>query len=149
MAFKVICVDHVGVAVKDLATTKKQFTEYLGMHESQPDETVEDQHVTTSFFKPSAQTEACELEFLGSTTPDGPIARYITKNGGHNGFQHVALRVDNIEQAISDLMAKNIPMIDKKWRVGAGGCHIAFMHPKATGLLVELTERPGGPSFKK
>lgn len=149
MAFKVICVDHVGVAVKDLAETKKQFTEFLGMHESQPDETVEDQHVTTSFFKPSAQTEACELEFLGSTTPDGPIARYIAKNGGHNGFQHVALRVDNIENAINEMMANGVPMIDKKWRVGAGGCHIAFMHPKATGLLIEITERPGGPSFNK
>jgi methylmalonyl-CoA/ethylmalonyl-CoA epimerase len=37
--------------------------------------------------------------------------------------------------------------LDKKFRIGAGGCHIAFMHPKVTGLLLELTERPGGPSF--
>ena len=128
MAFKVLCVDHVGVAVKDLQLIKQQMKDILGLDPSLPDETVEEQHVTTSFFKPSAQTEACELEFLGSTTPDGPIARFIEKaNGGKNGFQHVALRVDDIE---------------------AGGCHIAFLHPKATGLLLELTERPGGPSFK-
>lgn len=149
MAFKVVCVDHVGVAVSDLQAIKDQMKNILGMDPSLPDETVEDQHVTTSFFKPSAQTEACELEFLGSTTPDGPIARYIAKNGGKNGFQHVALRVDDIESALADLQAKEVPLIDKKWRVGAGGCHIAFLHPKATGLLLELTERAGGPSFKE
>lgn len=77
MAFKVLCVDHVGVAVKDLALIKQQMKDILGLDPSLPDETVEDQHVTTSFFKPSPQTEACELEFLGSTTPDGPIARFI------------------------------------------------------------------------
>ena len=96
MAFKVLCVDHVGVAVNDLALIKKQMKDLLNLEPSLPDETVEEQHVTTSFFKPSAQSEACELEFLGSTTPDGPIARYIAKNGGKNGFQHVALRVDNL-----------------------------------------------------
>ena len=67
MAFKVLCVDHVGVAVKDLALIKQQMKDILGLDPSLPDETVEDQHVTTSFFKPSPQTEACELEFLGST----------------------------------------------------------------------------------
>ena len=83
MAFKVLCVDHVGVAVKDLALIKQQMKDILGLDPSLPDETVEEQHVTTSFFKPSAQTEACELEFLGSTTPDCPSARFIEKaNGG-------------------------------------------------------------------
>ena len=148
MSWKILCVDHVGVAVIDLQATKKMATEVLGMQTSMPDETVEDQHVTTSFFKPSAQSEACELEFLGSTTPDGPIARYIAKNGGHNGYQHVALRVNDIKAALDDLQAKGVRVIDKQWRVGAGGCHIAFLHPKATtGLLIELTERQGGPSF--
>ncbi|MDU7217225.1 MAG: methylmalonyl-CoA epimerase, partial [Dialister sp.] len=67
------------------------------------------------------------------------------KNGGKNGFQHVALRVDNIVEALAALPDE--AKLDKKFRIGAGGCHIAFMHPKATGLLLELTERPGGPSF--
>lgn len=148
MSWKILCVDHVGVAVGDLQAAKKMATEVLGMTPSMPDETVEEQHVTTSFFKPSAQSEACELEFLGSTTPDGPIARAIEKNGGKNLYQHVALRVDDIQAALADLDAKGVRLLDKKFRIGAGGCHIAFMHPKATvGLLIELTERQGGPSF--
>lgn len=147
MAFKVLCVDHVGIAVKDLEGKKQMMKDVLGLDPSMPDETVEDQHVTTSFFKPSAQSEACELEFLGSTTPDGPIARFIDKNSGRDGYQHVALRVDDITAALNDLQEKGVALIDKKWRVGAGGCHIAFLHPKATGVLIELTERQGGPSF--
>ena len=43
------------------------------------------------------------LEFLETTTPDGPIGKFIEKNGGRDGIQHVALRVDNIENAIADL----------------------------------------------
>ena len=66
MAFKVLCVDHVGVAVNDLALIKKLMKDLLNLEPSLPDETVEELHVTTSFFKPSAQSEACELEFLGS-----------------------------------------------------------------------------------
>lgn len=147
MAFKVLCVDHVGVAVGDLAKSKQMLQDILGLEPTMPDETVEDQHVTTSFFKPSPQSEACELELLGSTTEDGPIARYIAKNGGKDGYQHVALRVDDIASALADLQEKGVALIDKKWRVGAGGCHIAFLHPKATGVLIELTERQGGPSF--
>ena len=111
MAFKVLCVDHVGVAVNDLELIKKQMKDLLNLEPSMPDETVEEQHVTTSFFKPSAQSEACELEFLGSTTPDGPIARYIAKNGGKNGFQHVALRVDNIVEALAALPDEALSLI--------------------------------------
>ncbi|KXB89140.1 putative methylmalonyl-CoA epimerase [Veillonellaceae bacterium DNF00626] len=146
MSFKVLCVDHVGIAVGDLQKTKQLMKDLLGMEPTQPDETVEEQHVTTSFFKPSPQSDACELEFLGSTSPDGPIARYIAKNGGKDGYQHICLRVDDIEAALAAL--PDDAKLDKHWRVGAGGCHIAFMHPKATRTLIELTERPGGPSFK-
>ena len=53
-----------------------------------------------------------------------------------------ALRVDNIENAIADLMAKGVRMIDEKPRYGAGGSSIAFLHPKATGgVLLELCQR--------
>ena len=77
---------------------------------------------------------------MESTSPDGPIARYIEKH--RNGFQHVALRVDSIDAALEDLKARGVRLLDEKPRYGAGGCRIAFLHPKATnGLLIELTER--------
>jgi methylmalonyl-CoA/ethylmalonyl-CoA epimerase len=80
------------------------------------------------------------LELLESTSPDGPIAKFIEKNG--EGIQHVALRVDNIEAALADLKEKGVRLIDEKPRYGAGGASIAFVHPKATGgILLELSER--------
>ena len=82
----------------------------------------------------------CELEFLESTAPDGPIAKFIEKNG--EGIQHIALRVDNIEEALKEMEEKGIRMIDTKPRYGAGNARIAFMHPKATkGILLELSQR--------
>ncbi len=135
--FNIDRVDHIGIAVTNLEETKKFYTEMLGMKAS-GEEVVEEQKVKVCFI-PSGDSE---LELLESTSPDGPIAKFIEKNGGRNGIQHIALRVDNIEQTIADLMAKGVRMIDEKPRYGAGGSSIAFVHPKATGgILVELCQR--------
>ncbi len=135
--FKVDRIDHLGIAVTNLEEAKKFYTDMLGIPAT-GEEVVEEQKVKVCFIP----TGDSELELLESTTPDGPIARYIEKNGGRNGIQHVALRVDNIEQTIADLKAKGVRMIDEKPRYGAGGSSIAFVHPKATGgVLVELCQR--------
>ena len=138
MAFKVLQVDHIGIGVNDLAATKEFYKNTLGIQHLPEDEVVEEQKVKVSFF-PCGDAE---LEFLETTTPDGPIGKFIEKNGGRDGIQHIALRVDNIENAIADLMAKGVRMIDEKPRYGAGGSAIAFLHPKATGgVLLELCQR--------
>ena len=138
MAFKVLQVDHIGIGVSDLAATKEFYKNALGMEHLPEDEVVEEQKVKVSFF-PCGDGE---LEFLESTTPDGPIGRFIEKNGGRNGIQHVALRVDDIKAAIADLKAKGVQLIDEEPRYGAGGSAIAFLHPKATGgVLLELCQR--------
>ena len=100
------------------------------------EEVVEEQKVKVCFI-PSGDSE---VELLESTSPDGPIAKFIEKNG--EGIQHLALRVDNIEAALEELKAKGVRLIDEKPRYGAGGASIAFIHPKATGgILLELSER--------
>ena len=138
MAFKVLQVDHIGIGVSDLAATKEFYKNALGMEHLPEDEVVEEQKVKVSFF-PCGDAE---LEFLESTTPDGPFCRFIEKNGGRNGIQHVALRVDDIKAAIADLKAKGVQLIDEEPRYGAGGSAIAFLHPKATGgVLLELCQR--------
>lgn len=138
MAFKVLQVDHIGIGVNDLAATKEFYKNTLGIQHLPEDEVVEEQKVKVSFF-PCGDAE---LEFLETTTPDGPIGKFIEKNAGRDGIQHIALRVDNIEAAIADLMEKGVKMIDEKPRYGAGGSAIAFLHPKATGgVLLELCQR--------
>lgn len=134
--FKVECVDHIGIAVPNLEEAKKFYTDVLGL-KCTGEEEVAEQKVKTAFIP----TGEAELELLESTAPDGPIAKFIEKNGGRQGIQHVALRVDNIEEAIAGLKAKGVRMIDEKPRYGAGGSSIAFIHPKASGILLELCQR--------
>jgi methylmalonyl-CoA/ethylmalonyl-CoA epimerase len=133
--FKTLKVDHIGIAVKDLEQAKKFYTEVLGMT-VMGEETVEQQKVKVCFI-PCGDSE---VELLESTAPDGPIAKFIEKNG--EGVQHIALRVDDIEAAIADLKEKGVRMIDETPRYGAGGASIAFVHPKSTGgILLELSQR--------
>lgn len=132
---KVLKIDHIGIAVKSIDETKKLYHDLLGLVHA-GNETVQEQKVTTAFF-PVGDTE---VELLESTSPDGPIAKYLEKRG--EGVQHIAFRVDNIEEALAELKAKGIQLIDEKPRKGAGGAQIAFLHPKSThGVLVELCQR--------
>lgn len=132
---KVLKIDHLGIAVNSIEDGKKFWSEVLGLH-FEGAETVAEQKVTTAFF-PVGESE---VELLESTSPDGPVAKFIEKKG--TGFQHVAFRVANIEEALAELTAKGVALIDKTPRIGAGGAKIAFLHPKATGgVLVELCER--------
>jgi methylmalonyl-CoA/ethylmalonyl-CoA epimerase len=132
---KVLKVDHIGIAVSSIEEVKKLYTDILGL-EHLGSETVAEQKVTTAFF-PVGETE---VELLESTSPDGPIGKFIEAKG--QGVQHIAFRVENIEKALEELKAKGVRLIDEKPRKGAGGAKIAFLHPKSTyGVLVELSER--------
>jgi len=132
---EILKIDHLGIAVNSIEDGKNFWTDVLGL-EFEGAETVEAQKVTTAFF-PVGDSE---VELLESTSPEGPVAKFIEKRG--QGFQHVAFRVANIEEALKELKEKNIQLIDQKPRIGAGGAKIAFLHPKATGgVLVELCER--------
>ena len=135
MAFKTICVDHVGIACADLEAATKIYTEVLGLEVTNREE-VKEQGVATVFI-PCGETL---LELLVDITEnnDGPIGKYIAKNGP--GIQHMALRVDDIKAAIADMEAAGVKMIDKVARNGAGQMKIAFVHPKSAGLLLELCQ---------
>ncbi|MEJ2039708.1 MAG: methylmalonyl-CoA epimerase [Desulfosarcinaceae bacterium] len=132
---KILKIDHLGIAVNSIDEGRNFWTDVLGLA-CEGSETVAEQKVTTAFF-PVGESE---VELLESTSPDGPVAKFIENKG--QGFQHVAFRVENIEEALAELKAKGIRLIDETPRIGAGGARIAFLHPKATnGVLVELCQR--------
>jgi len=132
---KVLKIDHLGIAVNSIDEGKKFWSDILGL-DFEGAETVAEQKVTTAFFPVSES----EVELLESTSPDGPVAKYIEKRGA--GIQHVAFRVEDIDAALAELKEKGVKLIDQEPRIGAGGARIAFLHPKATGgVLVELCER--------
>ena len=136
MAFKTICVDHIGVACAGtLEEAAKIYTEALGLKATGTEE-VKEQGVAT-IFVPCGETL---IELLVDITEngDGPIGKYVAKNGP--GIPHMALRVDDIKAAIADLQAAGVRMIDKAPRNGAGQMKIAFIHPKSAGCLLEICQ---------
>lgn len=132
---KITRIDHIGLAVKDIKEAGKFYTDLLGLNIEEIEE-VEEQKVRVAFIPVSEG----EVELLESTEPDGPVAKYIDSRG--EGVQHIAFRVENIDEALEELKAKGVRLIDQKPRRGAGGARIAFIHPKETkGVLVELCQR--------
>jgi methylmalonyl-CoA/ethylmalonyl-CoA epimerase len=134
-SMKIKHIDHVGIAVKTIEQAAKFYTDMLGLVITNI-ENVADQKVNVAFL-PITDSE---VELLESTHPDGPVAKYIESRG--EGVQHIAFRVENIEEALAELKAKGVRLIDERPRKGAGGAKIAFIHPKETnGVLIEICER--------
>lgn len=132
---KILKIDHLGIAVNSISEGEKLWTDVLGLPLEET-ETVEEQKVTTAFFPVGESL----VELLESTSPDGPIAKYLDKKG--QGIQHIAFQVEDIEEALAELKEKGVKLIDQTPRKGAGGTLIAFLHPKATmGVLVELCQK--------
>jgi len=127
-------IEHLGIAVKDLAASEKIFEDMLGTAPYKR-ESVESEFVTTSFFKVGES----KIELLQSTDPDGPIGKFIEKRG--EGIHHIAFDVTDIQSEIDRLIAKGYRMIHEKPKQGADGKIIAFLHPKSSnGVLIELCQ---------
>lgn len=126
--------DHIGIAVGDVAQALAFYRDELGLQVDAPEE-VASQKVRTHFIPVGEAT----IELLEATSPDSPIAKYVEKRGP--GIHHVALRVDDIHAALAHLKARQVRLIDAEPRMGAEGALIAFVHPASThGVLVELKQ---------
>lgn len=132
---KIKHIDHIGIAVRSISEAGRFYTDILGLDIEETEE-IPEQKVRVGFI-PITDSE---VELLESTEPDGPVARYIDARG--EGVQHIAFRVEDLDEALKELKEKGVRMIDQEPRKGAGGARIAFIHPKETGgILVELCER--------
>ncbi len=135
LPFKILGIEHVGIAVKDLNSISEIFGELLGL-DLHRREKVDDQQVITDIYHAGKD----KLEFLKATSPDSPIAKFLGKRP--EGMHHIALIVDNIQLALNYLNENDVQLIDSSPRIGAEGLQIAFIHPKSTGgVLVELCEK--------
>ncbi|MBN8555024.1 MAG: methylmalonyl-CoA epimerase [Deltaproteobacteria bacterium] len=126
---------HIAVAVPELQSALQNIEKVLGLKAGGPIEEVADQKVKLQF----VDIGGVRFEFLEPTSTDSPISKFIDKRGG--GIHHVAIRVKDIDAKLAELKAKGVALIDEKARIGAEGCKIAFLHPKACGgILVELVQ---------
>ena len=85
---KVEQISHIGIAVTNLQEAVKFYTEALGL-EAVGFETVEEQKATVAFV-PCGEAR---FELLESISPDGPIGKFVEKNGGRGGIHHIAVEV--------------------------------------------------------
>lgn len=127
-------IEHIGIAVRDLSASNELFAKLLGTpHYKQ--ETVESEHVNTSFF---AIGES-KIELLHATSPDSAIAKYLEKRG--EGIHHIAFAVEDIEKEVERLKAEGFQPISEKPKKGADNKLVFFFHPKsANGVLIELCQ---------
>ena len=130
-------IEHLGIAVKSLEEAIPYYENILGL-KCYSIEEVADQKVKTAFFK-VGQTK---IELLEPTSEDSTIAKFIEKRG--EGIHHMAFAIeDGVANALAEVEAKGVRLIDKAPRKGAEGLNIAFLHPKSTcSVLTELCENP-------
>jgi methylmalonyl-CoA/ethylmalonyl-CoA epimerase len=126
--------EHIGIAVKDLAAAEVLFTKLLGC-EPYKREAVESEHVITSFF----QVGDVKIELLAASNNQSTIANFIEKRG--EGLHHLAFEVNDIEESLSEKSHEGFQLIHQQPKDGADNKRIAFLHPKSTGgVLTEFCQ---------
>jgi methylmalonyl-CoA/ethylmalonyl-CoA epimerase len=86
-----------------------------------------------------------KVELVEPTDDTTGVARFLENKG--EGFHHVCFEVPNLAETLLRLEIDGIELIDSAPRKGAEG-PVAFLHPRSChGVLVELIEAPGGPSW--
>ena len=131
-------INHIGIAVTDIETAAKFYTEALGLTLGGVEE-VGDQKVKVAFL----QIGEVRLELVQPTSPESPVARFLEKNG--QGIHHIAYHVADVASEVERLKASGVKMVDETPRTGAHNTRIAFVHPKASGgVLTELVQEMGG-----
>ena len=125
-------VEHIGIAVKDLAASVSLFEKLLNTH-CYKIERVESENVNTAFF----QTGQTKIELLESLQPDGIIAKYVERRG--EGIHHIAFEVENIESEMIRLAREGFVLLNQEPKEGADNKLVCFLHPKTTNsILIEL-----------
>jgi methylmalonyl-CoA/ethylmalonyl-CoA epimerase len=127
-------INHLGIATKEIDEALKFWRDALGL-ENVHTEVVEEQKVRVAML-PIGDTR---IELLEATSSDSPIAKFLEKRGA--GIHHIAVEVENIEDALAKLKVQGMRLIDEKPRIGAEDCLVAFVHPSsANGVLLELVQ---------
>ena len=126
--------EHIGIAVKNLAQANALFEKLLGKPHYKIEE-VASEGVRTSFF----DVNGVKIELLEATTESSPIAKFLDKKG--EGIHHLAFEVSNIQSAIADYKQQGFEPINPEPKKGADNKMICFLHPKSTGgVLIELCQ---------
>jgi len=127
-------IDHVALVVKDLDEALKVYEDVFGLKAAHI-ETVPDQGVKAALI-PVGDSE---IELLEPIDPESGVGKFLERRG--EGFHHICLEVDQVDEELKSLAERGVELIDKKGRRGLAGM-VGFLHPKAVkGALIELAQK--------
>lgn len=129
--------NHIAIAVPDLATASAKYRDLLGAQVGQPQPLPE--HGVTVVFIDTGNTKIELLEPLGDNSP---IAAFLAKNPT-GGMHHICFEVTDLAAATATLTAGGARVLgDGTPKIGAHGLPVLFLHPKDfDGTLIELEQR--------
>jgi methylmalonyl-CoA epimerase len=134
-------VHHVAVIVRSIDAALGLYRDLLGLPLEQVMEIPSDR-VRIAFLGVGES----KIELVEPTDDTTGVARFLAKQG--EGFHHVCFEVANLAEELTRLAINGLELIDSAPRRGAEG-PVAFLHPRSChGVLVELIEAPGGPSWR-
>lgn len=131
---KIKRIEHVGVLVKDIEASRKLWEDVFGIPLGGMEEN-ERRRLALYYVGESM------VELIAGKGPDSKHMKLIAE--GRGGINHLCFEVENIDEALAELKAKGMPLLDEVPRIGHAGARIAYLDPKGTeGCLIELAELP-------
>jgi methylmalonyl-CoA/ethylmalonyl-CoA epimerase len=128
-------VDHIGIAVKNLDDAVKSYKEMFGI-EPEFIEVSDEFKVRVAFISIGGVL----IEFIEATEDSSVVTGWIEKHG--EGINHIAYRVDNIDERLKELKEQGVKLMHEKAVPGGGGSMIAVISPEETNdIITELVER--------
>lgn len=146
----IVAIDHVGLAVPDLAAAVSFHREVLGLRLIHT-ETNSEQGVSEAMMAPASgavpDAGPAQVQLLAPLDATSPLARFLSRSGP--GIQHLAYRVRDVELAARVLQSKGLRLLYDRAKSGTRGSRINFVHPKdAGGVLIELVEPAPDPDLR-
>jgi methylmalonyl-CoA/ethylmalonyl-CoA epimerase len=133
-------VHHIAVVVRDIKDALVLYQDLLGL-ELETVMPIPSDRVTIAFLP----VGDVKVELVEPTDDTTGVARFLASKG--EGFHHVCFEVADLAETLTRLAIDGVELIDTAPRKGAEG-PVAFLHPRSChGVLVELIEAPGGPSW--
>src|SRR5579875_2192008 len=148
-------IDHVGIACRDLEDRIEFYRSTFGLvvasREIHEDQGVREAMLRVPAAGPGGGAEAARggaapvpasyIQLLEPLHPDTPVGRFLARRG--EGLHHVGYGVADIENALAEIGATGVRLLDERPRHGSMGASIAFLHPADVGgVLTELVEAP-------
>lgn len=133
---KIKRIEHVGVVVRDLDASRRLWEDCLGIPLAGVEESARNR-LRLSLY-PIGESM---VELLTGLDPDSKYSRLVAE--GKAGLNHICFEVEDIDEALAELKAKGVALLDQVARPGHAGCRIAFLDPAGTeNCLIELAELP-------